>query len=410
MLARHQRPATSPAAAAPSSHASSKMYYLNHASSSSSACSRQTMGRPTGVSVQANLFGGWFGGPQAPTSSSSKFVERLAYNKRETIQLGSLEVSPMGLGTWAWGNKLLWGYQPEMDAELQEAFNTVVAAGVNIFDTADSYGTGSLNGRSEQLLGQFIREYPGSAKVRSKLHVATKFAAYPWRVTPRNIVAACRGSLRRTGLQQISLGQLHWSAAKYAPLQEWALWNGLADCHEQGLIAEVGVSNYGAKELRRVARDFEKRGVQLASAQVQYSLLSAGPAQSSIKAVADDLGIVLIAYSPLALGLLTGKYSTDNLPKGPRGSLFKQLLPGIAPLTAALAAVADGRRKTVSQVAINWCICKGTVPIPGAKDLAQAKGNLGALGWRLSSGEVAELDAAAARCSSSMVQNIFQTS
>jgi pyridoxine 4-dehydrogenase len=62
------------------------------------------------------------------------------------------------------------------------------------------------------------------------------------------------------------------------------------------------------------------------------------------------------------------------------------------------------------QVAINWCICKGTVPIPGAKDLAQAKENLGALGWRLSSGEVAELDAAAARCSSSMVQNIFQTS
>jgi pyridoxine 4-dehydrogenase len=194
------------------------------------------------------------------------------------------------------------------------------------------------------------REYPGSAAVSSNLHVATKFAAYPWRVTPGNIVAACKGSLRRTGLESISLGQLHWSAAKYAPLQEWALWNGLADCYEQGLVSAVGVSNYGAKELVRVARDFEKRGVPLASAQVgglapaphsarqqqgaehyvsgynptvsgsnwaavsappsplqvQYSLLSCGPAQSSIKAVADDLGIVLIAYSPLALGLLTG--------------------------------------------------------------------------------------------------------
>jgi pyridoxine 4-dehydrogenase len=63
------------------------------------------------------------------------------------------------------------------------------------------------------------REYPGSDKVRGNLHVATKFAAYPWRVTPGNIVAACKGSLRRTGLEQISLGQLHWSAAKYAPLQ-----------------------------------------------------------------------------------------------------------------------------------------------------------------------------------------------
>lgn len=89
--------------------------------------------------------------------------------------------------------------------------------------------------------------------------------------------------------------------------------------------------------------------------QVQYSLLSAGPAQSAIKAVADDLGIVLIAYSPLALGLLTGKYDAANLPRGPRGSLFKQLLPGIAPLTSALGAVAAARRKTVSQVRSSYC-------------------------------------------------------
>eukprot|EP00775_Hariotina_reticulata_P001988 gene1988-2310_t len=315
----------------------------------------------------------------------------------------------MGLGTWSWGNKFLWGYDTSMDHELQDVFNLVVSAGVNVFDTADSYGTGALSGRSEKLLGQFIREYPGSSRLSSNLHVATKFAAYPWRVTPGNIVAACRGSLRRLGQEQISLGQLHWSAAKYAPLQEWALWNGLADCYEQGLVRACGVSNYGARELRRVAKDFAKRDVPLASAQVQFSLLSIGSAQSSVKAVADDLGIVLIAYSPLGLGLLTGKYSLDSLPPGPRGSLFRQLLPGISPMTNTLQAVAKSRKKTMSQVAINWCICKGTVPIPGAKDMQQARENLGALGWRLSSAEVAELDAAAARCKSSMVQNIFQT-
>eukprot|EP00879_Flechtneria_rotunda_P032354 GHRR01035546.1.p1 GENE.GHRR01035546.1~~GHRR01035546.1.p1 ORF type:complete len:247 (+),score=57.22 GHRR01035546.1:528-1268(+) len=243
----------------------------------------------------------------------------------------------------------------------------------------------------------------------SNIHIATKFAAYPWRITPGNIVAACKGSLRRTGLEQISLGQLHWSTAKYAPLQEWALWNGLADCYEAGLVREVGVSNYGAKELLRVAKDLRRRDVPLASAQVQYSLLSAGTAQAAVKAAADDLGILLIAYSPLALGLLTGKYSQTNLPKGPRGNLFRQLLPGISPITHTLQAVSASRRKTPSQVAINWCICKGTVPIPGAKDLQQATENLGALGWRLSAGEVAELDAAAARCKKSMVQNIFQT-
>lgn len=68
-----------------------------------------------------------------------------------------LQVSPMGLGTWAWGNKFLWGYQTDMDDELQQLFNLVVSRGINLFDTADSYGTGALNGRSELLLGQFIR-------------------------------------------------------------------------------------------------------------------------------------------------------------------------------------------------------------------------------------------------------------
>ena len=68
---------------------------------------------------------------------------------------------------------------------------------------------------------------------------------YPWRVLPSNIVAACKGSLQRLGTEQLSLGQLHWSASNYAPLQEIALWNGLADCYEQGLVKAVGVSNYG---------------------------------------------------------------------------------------------------------------------------------------------------------------------
>lgn len=105
-----------------------------------------------------------------------------------------------------------------------QVFNLAVSRGINLFDTADSYGTGRLNGRSEQLLGRFTAEYPGSAAARGGVHIATKLAAYPWRVTPGNMVAACRGSLRRLGAERLSVGQLHWSAAKYAPLQEWALW------------------------------------------------------------------------------------------------------------------------------------------------------------------------------------------
>jgi Aldo/keto reductase family len=94
-------------------------------------------------------------------------------------------------GTWAWGNKFLFGYDTSMDPELQQLFEYAVGQGVNLFDTADSYGTGVLNGRSEQLLGSFIRDLPYK-DAATRVHVATKLAGYPWRVTPWNMTAACQ--------------------------------------------------------------------------------------------------------------------------------------------------------------------------------------------------------------------------
>lgn len=315
----------------------------------------------------------------------------------------------MGLGTWAWGNQLLWGYDKSMDPELQQLFNLVVSKGINIFDTADSYGTGLLNGRSEELLGKFVREYPGSDKQRNSICIATKLAPYPWRITSGQFVAACKGSLRRLGMEQIGIGQLHWSTANYQPLQERALWDGLVALHDQGLVQAVGISNYGPQQMERIHGYLEKRGVPLAAAQVQYSLLSRGAQQEEVRALCRDLGVQMIAYSPLALGMLSGKYDGDNLPQGPRAALFKQILPGAQPLLQVLQEIAERRSKTVPQVAINWCMCQDTIPIPGAKNLEQAEGNLGALGWRLSNGEQASLAEVADTLPRGMIQNIFQT-
>ena len=140
------------------------------------------------------------------------------------------------------------------------------------------------------------------------------------------------------------------------------------------------------------------------------SLLSTYPIKElDLKAVCDELGIQLIAYSPLTLGLLTGKYGNGVFPKGVRGFLFRYLLPGIQPVLNTLEEIAKTREKTMSQIALNWCICKGTIPIPGAKNLQQAEMNLGALGWRLSAAEVTELDQAVNKNTRQMVQNIFQT-
>ncbi|BDA49221.1 probable aldo-keto reductase 2 [Coccomyxa sp. Obi] len=220
-----------------------------------------------------------------------------------------------------------------------------------------------------------------------------------------------RGSLRRLGLDQLALGQLHWSVAKYAPPVERALWDGLVAMYDEGLVKAVGVSNYGPRQLEKIHRYLTDRGVPLASAQVQFSLLSKGPQQQDIKDVCQALGIGLIAYSPLGLGMLTGKYNAEAgiLPKGPRGLLFRQYLPGMQPLLGAMQAIADERGKSVSQVAINWCISQGTIPIPGAKNLRHATDNIGSLGWSLKQAEVDELSTLADKLPKAMVQNIFQT-
>lgn len=319
-----------------------------------------------------------------------------------------LTLPTMGCGTWAWGNRLLWEYDPSMDTQLQEVFNLCVRNGVTLFDTGDSYGTGKLNGRSETLLGKFSQEYIGINQ--EKICIATKLAAYPWRLTRRSIIAACQASAKRLE-RNVDLAQMHWSTANYAPWQEGRLLDGLADLYEQGLVKGIGLSNYGPKRLKYIYQKFSDRGIPITTLQVQYSLLSTYPiTELNLKETCDELGIKIIAYSPLALGILTGKYSNNQaLPKGIRGLLFSQLLPGTKSLLSCLQEIAQFRNKTMSQVAINWCISKGTIPIPGAKTPAQAQENIGALGWQLSYGEIVELDKIAANTDKKMTQNIFQT-
>ena len=318
-----------------------------------------------------------------------------------------IHLPEMGCGTWAWGNRFLWDYQESMDSQLQEVFDLCVQNGVTLFDTGDSYGTGKLKGRSEILLGNFYQKYQGIN--RDKICLATKLAPYPWRLTRKAMVNAGLASAQRMS-RNIDLVQMHWSTANYLPPQEWQLLDGLGDLFEQGLVKGVGLSNYGSKRLRKVHQRFQARGIPIKTLQVQYSLLSTYPVEElGVKDTCNELGIKLIAYSPLALGILTGKYSETNLPKGIRGWSCKQILPGAKSLLNCLKAIAKERQKTMAQVAINWCICKGAIPIPGAKNPEQAKQNIGAIGWRLSSGEVLELDKEASKIKKPMVQNPFQS-
>ncbi|MEO0837044.1 MAG: aldo/keto reductase [Cyanobacteria bacterium J06642_3] len=312
----------------------------------------------------------------------------------------------MGCGTWAWGNRLLWNYDESMNSQLQQVFNYCVSHGVTLFDTGDSYGTGKLNGQSEKLLGKFDSEYQGSNK--EQICLATKLAAYPWRLTAKSMVKAAQASEKRLG--RVDLAQMHWSTANYFPWQEEQLLDGLGDLYEQGFVKGIGLSNYGTKRLKRIHAKFSLRSIPITTLQVQYSLLSTYPVtELGIKETCDELGIRLIAYSPLCLGILTGKYNNSNYPGGLRGLLFRRLVPEAKPILDCLKAIAQYNNKTMAQVAINWCIAKGAIPIPGAKNIQQAQENIAAQDLQLDAGEVAELDRAAAGIDKPMVQNVFQT-
>lgn len=183
----------------------------------------------------------------------------------------------------------------------------------------------------------------------------------------------------------------------------------------------MGVSNFGPAQLAKVAAYLSRAGVPLATTQVQCSLLSAGPATRAALVAAADLGVTVLAYSPLALGMLSGAYGpaaaggragggAPRYPAGPRGSLFRSVLPKAGPLLTTIDGIAAAKKCTPAQVALAWCIALDTVPIPGARCGAHVASHAGAAQVRLSPGDVAALDGAAARLGrATMPQNVFAT-
>ncbi len=306
----------------------------------------------------------------------------------ERVPLGptGIKISPLGIGTWAWGDTWFWQYGKGAysDADISAAYQAALAHGINFFDTAEVYG----RGRSERLLGQAARE-AGRPVV-----IASKFFPFPWRLSKSRLLGALRHSLQRLGLEQLDLYQIHWA---FPPVTIETWMDALADAVEAGLVKAVGVSNYDVAQTQRAHSALARRGIPLASNQVEYSLWQRKPEESGLLEVCRQLGVTVIAYSPLAQGLLTGKYTPAAPPPGVRARRYARALDKIQPLVGVLREVGAAHGdKTAAQVALNWTICKGTVPIPGAKNARQAADNAAALGWRLTPAEVEALDRAAA--------------
>jgi aryl-alcohol dehydrogenase-like predicted oxidoreductase len=292
----------------------------------------------------------------------------------------------MGLGAWQWGDRIVWGYgQTHTDDDIRKAFNVSLNLGIRFIDTAEVYGSGY----SERLLGKFLKE------TDQPLLIATKYFPWPWRLTKGFIPRALRGSLDRIGVESVDLYQIHWSSPIMTPE---TMMEGMVECVRRGWTRTVGVSNFGQKRMLRAYSTLARYGIPLASNQVHYSLLNREVEKNGTLARCKELGIRLIAYSPLEKGLLTGKYSSENPPPGVRGTQYVELLKKLPPVIKLLQEIGQNHGgKTVSQVSLNWLICKDALPIPGAKNERQAEDNAGGTGWHMTEEEVTKLDEATDR-------------
>jgi aryl-alcohol dehydrogenase-like predicted oxidoreductase len=304
----------------------------------------------------------------------------------QQVRLGKTDIyiAPMGVGTWSWGDRTFWSYGvTHTDQDVQDAFDVCLNAGLNLIDTAAIYGFG----KNERVLGKLLE------KVDKPLIIASKLFPLPWLLTQGSLLRSVRGSINRLKYKPIDLYQPHWPLS-ILPVERWM--DALAKAKELGLIRAIGVSNYNLKNMLRAKKQLEKDGLDLASNQVHFSLLHRQPELDGLLETCKQEGITLLAYSPLGQGLLTGKYKPGGVtPRGLMRLGNPKIIQRIQPLLEVMDQIGKAHgNKTFSQVAINWVLAKGAIPLVGAKNAHQAQENLGGLGWHLTETEVSTLDEA----------------
>ena len=301
-----------------------------------------------------------------------------------------IQVTPIGLGMmeFAGGGGLVGSAFPVI---AQEEKNAIVKAGleggVNWFDTAELYGSGV----SEASLATALK---AAGKTDAEVVVATKW--WPLFRTARNIPRTIQDRLRFLDGYSIGLYMVHQPFGFSSPEAEM---EAMADLVEAGQIRAVGVSNFNPERMRRAQRTLQKRGLPLAVNQVRYSLLDRSIETDGILETARELGVTIIAYTPLASGLLTGKYHQTPELLGQKSWFWRaRLRNGVEKSRALVSALEEIGKKyeaTPGQVALNWVInAQGetVVTIPGVTKVRQAQENAAAMGFKLSGDEIARLN------------------
>jgi aryl-alcohol dehydrogenase-like predicted oxidoreductase len=300
------------------------------------------------------------------------------------VEACGLRVSVIGLGAWQFGSPE-WGWGTQFGpAEALAVVERARSLGITLIDTAELYG----HGESERLLGRALAD----PAARESVVLASKVT--PTWPTRDRVAKSARGSLARLGTDRLDLYQVHWPNPLVPQRSTMA---GMRTLQAGGLIGQVGVSNYSLGRWRAAEAAL---GGPVVSNQVRYSLLTRRP-ERRLLPYAAAAGRLVIAYSPLAQGLLAAKYTADTAPGGVRAGnlLFSaENLRRAEPVLSALRELAHARQATPAQVALAWVVSHpGVVAIPGARSVTQVEANAAAADLPLAPDELAHLTAAADR-------------
>jgi len=310
----------------------------------------------------------------------------------QTRKLGysDLNLTSVGLGTWAIGGEWQWGWGPQDDAESIAAIQRAIDLGINWIDTAPAYG----QGHSEEIVGRAIAERRDQVTIATKCGMvwdAGSTTVYR-RLKAASVRREVEDSLRRLRVNAIDLYQIHWPNPD-EDIEEG--WGAIADMIGEGKIRYAGASNFSVAQLRRVQAIHP-----VASLQPPYSMLRRDVERELLPyCAANDIGVV--AYSPMQAGLLTGKFTKEHIASLPDGDWRKQNSRFLEPqLSANLALVeklrpiAERNDRPLGQLAIAWVLRRPelTAAIVGARRPSQIEGTAPAGDWTLSQEDIAEID------------------
>ncbi|OKP77150.1 aldo/keto reductase [Paenibacillus sp. P3E] len=308
----------------------------------------------------------------------------------------ALLVSPLGLGCWQFsrGKGIVGKYWSNLeDADILEIVRVSLEGGMNWVDTAEIYG----GGKSEEALAHVLDQMKRENSPHATPLIATKW--WPLFRTANSITSTIDERLRCLGGRDIDLYQIHQPFSLSSIASEMKAMAGLV---QAGKIRNIGVSNYSAKQMTEAHRLLRQYGLNLVSNQVKYNLLDRKIDRNGTMAAAKELGISIIAYSPLQQGILTGRFHQDpaqiqaiSRMRKLQSGLDDKGLARSKPLIESLKGLAEKYGVTPGQIALNWLIYYNgdtVVAIPGASKVRHARENIGAMSFRLEQGELDHLN------------------